>query len=104
MESQKKLCFKCYCYRDIELFGEYRTCSRCREYCKKRYETHRDLVVEQQKKYYQNNRDSIREQQKEYLKEYRQITIRCDVCDRDIKKCKKAEHERTKKHLLNLGK
>ena len=104
MENEKKFCCKYQCYRDVALFREYRTCNKCREYCRKKYETGREKVREQQKRHYENNKDERREQQKEYLKEYRKIIVKCEVCDCDIKKCNKAEHEKTQKYIRNMTK
>ena len=64
-------------------------------------------------KYREQNADKIRERNKQYresergqarLKEYQQIVYHCELCDYDVKKYKKSQHEKSKNHQYFLQK
>lgn len=66
-------------------------------------------IKETKKQYYNDNKELIKEKIKEYqkankktIKEYRQEKITCFHCNCEFRRDKKAKHEKTNKHKLNL--
>ena len=60
--------------------------------------------LDKHKQWYREKYERHKEQMLEVRREYKKIEIECPICNCIIKKYKKAEHERTKKHIRNLEK
>ncbi len=95
-------------------------CERLKQY----YQQNKDIVCEKVKqyrqlhkddcaayntKYYEENRDELLLKKQQYFADhklerqaYAQLTVRCVACDIDIKRCTKARHEKSLRHLSNV--
>ena len=104
-EIDKKKCGKCQGMKEIELFEKgYRTCNTCRENSKRYQERHREQISIQKKEYREQNKEAIQEKnRKQFLKNKDEI-ISCPVCNCDIKKYKKSQHEKSQTHQRNIKK
>ena len=103
METERQYCRKCQTHRPIEAFAEgFLTCTRCRDKEKRRYDRERERLLEQKKEYREREKEHIREKQIEHFQSVKDIVITCPVCNYDIKKYKKAQHETSQFHQDNL--
>ena len=103
MESQKKYCSTCQTNRPIETFEEgFATCSRCKKKKLNRYYRLREHYLELKKEYRQNHKEEISEKHKEYFQSIKDVIITCPVCNYEIKKYKKSQHEKSQTHQNNL--
>ena len=122
LEEKPSTSFGSCCYK-MEFKNE---CLSCRE--KRRVKTmserkklywqnNKEMLQEKSKNYYAEHKQEINEQHKEYrqsekghatIKEYRErnkeIMYHCELCDYDIKRYKKSQHEKSKNHLYFLQK
>ena len=97
MNTDKVFCNSCKVNRDIVLFKEgCKACGLCRNKSNRYSENHRERLLVERKEYRERNADKI--------KAYRLLTVRCEVCDCDIKRNAQAEHRKTKRHQHNLNK
>ena len=78
---------------------------KIKEYYKKYNKTNKEIIKEYKKQYYENNKEILKEKNKEYreqnkeiLKEQQKQKIDC-MCGSTFRKCTKARHERSKKHI-----
>ena len=103
-KNETEYCSKCQLNRPIEAFESgYITCTRCRAKEKRRYDRKRDVILEQKKEYREREKEHISEYNKEYFQSAKDIVITCPVCNYDIKKYKKSQHEKSKFHQDNLA-
>ena len=103
MEVAKKYCSKCQRDVKIEKFeGDFKTCNVCRKKGLNRYHRLREHYLELKKDYRQNHKEEIAEKQKEYFQSIKGIVITCPICNYDIKKYKKIQHEKSQIHQNNL--
>ena len=126
MSEDTKKCIQCDNTFSADMFSvRVRICDYCREQnrmkredTKKRWKLNNaEKVRGYSQKYYAEHKQEINEQHKEYrqsekghatIKEYRErnkeIMYHCELCDYDIKRYKKSQHEKSKNHLYFLQK
>ena len=96
-----KECPKCKKDRSINEFKDgNKRCNICLAKGKEYYSSNK----EKHHQWYLERYERDKEHMLEVSREYKKIKIECAVCNCIIKKYKKAEHERTKKHINNLNK
>ena len=122
MTEDMKMCIQCnYTYPSDMFHVRVHICEGCRGQNKiKRDETKKqwklnnpDKVKAYQQKHNEMYADEIKERKKKYrqseegkakIREYNQLVYHCELCDYDIKKCKKTQHEKSKNHQYFLQK
>lgn len=114
VKTQNKTCSRCKRSKEVQEFqGENRLCDICLEQCKKYREDNDEKIKQREKEYRMNNQEQIAQKKREYRHEHRdRINARnrenlarikddiftCPVCNYDIKKYKKAQHEKSLAH------
>ena len=103
MDIAKKYCSTCQRDVRIECFeGSFKTCNVCREKGLNRYYRLREHYLELKKDYRQNHKEEIAEKHKDYFQSIKDTVITCPICNYDIKKYKKSQHEKSQTHQNNL--
>ena len=120
MSEDMKKCIQCDNTFSADMFSvRVRICDYCREQnrmkredTKKRWKLNNaEKVRGYSQKYLEKNKDEINEWKREYrqseegqakIKEYHLIVYHCELCDYDIKRYKKSQHEKSANHLYFL--
>ena len=125
---------KCSCCGKVKEPSKFKLCEKCREYARQYHMANRDRKNERRKQHHEqnkehdkerwaryyaekkdeinerrqadraNNPEKYREQAKKYREQVKDIIITCPVCNYDIKKYKKSQHEKSQCHQDNLKK
>ena len=96
---ENRTCTQCKKTKTVDEFkGMNKTCDHCLEIRRKSHIKNREKELENNHIHYLNNK----QKKYEYNKEYRQTEVFCEVCQRNVKKYRMADHIRTFKHQNNL--
>ena len=94
-EGTRKCC-ACLKVKELsECRNSNETCNKCLNRNANYRKNNIDKVLAKKKEY--------RERKKDDIMEYNKATVRCDVCDCDVQRINVSRHNKTKKHIENLG-
>ena len=103
--TERKYCSKCQCNQKLERFEEgYKTCNTCREKAKRYQQKHKEDIRQQKREYRANNPEKVRELGRNHRNKIKDEMITCPVCKYEVKKYKKAQHEKSQTHQYYLRK